>query len=147
MSLFSQSALQEAWPDIYCTRCNLRPIKDIYIVREYIVCPNCGDANHCILPVERVVGIFEGETRFDETAWIYYLRVWDEEKKEALMADLDELFITPGNYNPDWTIAEWVDSWMTDPVTRDKKIRVNIAPNIPLSPNARALLKQVALPD
>lgn len=133
-----QSSLP-AWDveKFFCRKCHSRFRESAAEKWKYIECKRCRDDRHYVAPVDRVIG-FIGDVY--ETGWrggVFYSRLWDEESKSALEAEIDEMWIAGGAaLSYDWATSAVVQKLQESGLN----VPVKIVGSPELSANTTAML-------
>ncbi|HEY3319991.1 MAG TPA: HEAT repeat domain-containing protein [Planctomycetota bacterium] len=86
-------------PNLYCPKCNRRSVEHhaklgLVQSERYVGCRECRSSNS-LIKAEQVIGFIGGKNPKGEDCWCskktVYVRLWDEDAKQACFADIDAL--------------------------------------------------------
>lgn len=136
--------LRNAYPHLFCVNCKTRTELRKQENWEYLSCRNCSDINGIISGVEKVVGTIGGNKNWNQQGTTLYFSLWDQEKKKARFADVDELMVI-GNQemNYDWAINAVLEVLRNGAIESDFRLPVTFQHRPELTNNTEMLISQI----
>jgi HEAT repeat protein len=123
---------------MYCRKCRRRFRVGRALDSPYAECKSCRDDRHVIAPVDKVVGMVGELFKPGLRSGVFYTRLWDEETKTALAAEIDEWMVA----DDPTTSFDWaVNAVMEKLQESGQTVGVKIVGLPPLSANTMAMLR------
>lgn len=138
----SQIALRNAYPDLWCARCQARTTESRYARWRYVHCRRCEDATDLRLNIRKVTGLIGPPENPPIDKRELIISLWAPEEAQARFAEIDLLEIHPApkidlNQAIQAVVATLNQHWPD----RKTPIDIKISGNPPLSEQSLASLR------
>lgn len=140
-SLKQQKAYLNAYPHLFCPRCSSRGVLLQRKYARYVVC-ECNDSESLITGIENVVGMIGDVHPRGVNGGVFYLPVWDENRKRAITGEVNKLIVAESlAENLDWALLAFLESQSNRYTSEKLKISVQLPKGKKLKENTRKILK------
>jgi hypothetical protein len=142
--IYSQLALREAYPNVYCKQCFSSTEEESFREWKWIRCKRCLDVQQLIPGVTSVIGEIGGVKDWTLDKEILRIGIWDTVQRKATKSEIDALHVYPGGeFDYDWAISAAVQMIQNQVNSRIQQVPVTIHGKLNLSQNTQHLLRSL----